>query len=409
MNKVKSLTQQISNPDIVASELAAIVGSAHVGIVGNTIAVVPENTEQVSSVLRFSNKAGLSISTVGGGTKQRWGNPVHPKIILYTRRLNALLEHTWQDMTCTAQAGCTWSSLQNSLAQHGQFVALDPLWPDHATVGGITATNDSGILRLKYGSLRDLIIGMTIVLADGTIARTGGKVVKNVAGYDLHKLMIGAFGTLGLITEITFRLHSLPVSLQSFTITSPAAEPLGSLLLQLLDSHLNIQSMQLRTIGDVFGLDIQLSALPEVLKDQTILLSAIAYKAELSIQEACAESWDNRVLSFTRSDAFTIKATMLPSAIARFTRIIHDLGGTAVTQATGIMTASLPVALERQLPQLRQQFIDAQGSFTILQQPASTDVDLWGPTPISFSLMQRIKQHFDPNCTLNPGRFLGGI
>jgi glycolate oxidase FAD binding subunit len=167
--------------------------------------------------------------------------------------------------------------------------------------------------------------------------------------------------------------------------------------------------MQLRTIGDVFGLDVQLSALPEVLKDQTILLSAIAHKAELSIQEACAESWDNRVLSFTGSDVFTIKATMLPSDIARFTRIIHDLGGTAVTQATGIMTASLPVMLEHQLPQLRQQFIDAQGSFTILQQPASTDVDLWGPMPDSFSLMQRIKQHFDPNRTLNPGRFMGGI
>jgi len=403
------LIEQISNPHRIATDLAAIVGSAHVSIVGDTVAVVPENTEQVSSVLRFCNRAGFSVSAVGGGTKQRWGTPIQSKIILHTRRLNGLLEHTWQDMTCTVQAGCTWSALQNSLAQHGQFVALDPLWPDRATVGGITATNDSGALRLKYGSLRVLVIGMTIVLADGTIARTGGKVVKNVAGYDLHKLMIGAFGTLGLITEITFRLHSLPIHLKSFTITSPAAEPLGSLLLQLLDSHLNVQSMQLRTIGDVFGLDVQLSALPEVLKDQTILLSAIAHKAELSIEEACAELWDNRVLSFTGSDVFTMKATMLPSDIARFTRIIHDLGGTAVTQATGIMTASLPVTLEHQLPQLRQQFIDAQGSFTILQQPASTDVDLWGPMPDSFSLMQRIKQHFDPNRTLNPGRFMGGI
>lgn len=402
------MTEQISNPHIIATDLAAIVGFAHVSVVGNTIAVVPENTEQVSSVLRFSNKAGLSVSAVGGGTKA-WGNPVHSKIILHTQRLNALLEHTWQDMTCTVQAGCTWSSLQNSLAQHGQFVALDPLWPDRATVGGITATNDSGPLRLKYGSLRDLIIGMTIVLADGTIARTGGKVVKNVAGYDLHKLMIGAFGTLGVITEITFRLHSLPVNLQSFTITSPTAEPLGSLLLQILDSHLNVQSMQLRTIGDVFSLDIRLSALPEVLKDQTALLSAIAHKTQVSIQEGFAESWDSRMLPFTRAEAFTIKATMLPSDIARFTQIIHDLGGTAVTQATGIMTASLPVAVEHQLPQLRQQFTDAQGSFTILQQPASANVDLWGAMPNSFSLMQRIKQHFDPNRTLNPGRFIGGI
>ncbi len=103
-----------------------------------------------------------------------------------------------------------WSNMQSSLAKPGQFVALDPLWPDRATIGGIVATNDSGSLRLRYGSLRDLIIGMTIVLADGTIARSGGKVVKNVAGYDLHKLMTGAFGTLGIITEVCFRppLHS---------------------------------------------------------------------------------------------------------------------------------------------------------------------------------------------------------
>ena len=132
-------------------------------------------------------------------------------------RLAALREHTWQDLTCTVEAGCTWSSLQSGLAQHAQQVALDPLWPERATIGGAIATNDSGSLRLRYGSLRDLVIGMTIVLADGTIAKTGGKVVKNVAGYDLHKLMIGAFGTLGVVTEVTFRLHAIPKHTETLT------------------------------------------------------------------------------------------------------------------------------------------------------------------------------------------------
>src|ERR1700733_8207796 len=117
------------------------------------------------------------------------------------------------------EAGCTWASLQSTLGQHGQFVALDPLWPERATVGGIVATNDGGSLRLKYGSLRDLIIGMTVVLADGTIAKTGGKVVKNVAGYDLHKLMTGSFGTLGIITEINFRLHPVETSVRTWSAT----------------------------------------------------------------------------------------------------------------------------------------------------------------------------------------------
>ena len=200
-----------------------------------TIAVAPANAEQVSAILRFANENSLAVTPCGGGTKQDWGKAANPALgstlipalILETRRLDTLRDHTWQDMTATVEAGCRWSAMQSALARHGQFVALDPLWPDRATVGGIVAANDSGPLRLKYGSLRDLIIGMTIVLADGTIARTGGKVVKNVAGYDLHKLMTGAFGTLGIITEVTFRLHSVPRHTRSFTVTSPAVRPLG--------------------------------------------------------------------------------------------------------------------------------------------------------------------------------------
>ncbi len=123
------------------------------------------------------------------------------------------------------------------------------------------ATNDSGALRLRYGGLRDLIIGMTIVLADGTIAHTGGKVVKNVAGYDLHKLMIGAFGTLGVITSVNFRLHSKPQCTQSFSVSAPDAEPLGKLMLKLLHAQLSTVAIQLRGTAAGFDLDIQLASL----------------------------------------------------------------------------------------------------------------------------------------------------
>lgn len=403
------MSEPISNPQSIHDELAAMLGAVHVSVAGEVVAVAPADTEQAASILRFADANRLSVSPWGGGTKQRWGNAVRPKIVLHTHRLNALLEHTWQDMTCTVQAGCTWSSMQSALAQHGQFVALDPLWPDCASVGGIMAANDSGALRLKYGGLRDLIIGMTVVLADGTIARTGGKVVKNVAGYDLHKLMIGAFGTLGLTTEITFRLHSLPVRLQSFTISAKTAESLGSFLLQVLDSHLSAQSVQLRTMGDGFGLDIRITALPEVIKDQTALLATMAQRAQLPVEEALDEVWDKQLLPLSRTDAFTIKATMLPCDVARFTSIIKSLGGSAVTQATGIMTAFLPASAEHQLSGLRQEFTSAHGSLTILDRPAQAEVDLWGPLPDSFPLMQKIKEQFDPNRTLNPGRFLGGI
>ena len=130
-------------------------------------------------------------------------------------------------MTCTVEAGCCWESMQSELKRHGQMVALDPLWPDRATVGGIVACNDSGALRLKFGGLRDLIIGMTIVLADGTIAKTGGKVVKNVAGYDLHKLMTGSFGTLGVIAEVNFRLHPVEEHVRTWTADGARREACG--------------------------------------------------------------------------------------------------------------------------------------------------------------------------------------
>jgi len=131
-------------------------------------------------------------------------------LVLSTQGLNRVLEHAAGDMTCTVEAGCTITALRQVLARHGQRLALDPLWPDCATVGGVLATNDSGPLRQAFGSARDLLIGVTIALPDGTLARSGGKVVKNVAGYDLPKLMVGALGTLGVITQATFRLHPLP-------------------------------------------------------------------------------------------------------------------------------------------------------------------------------------------------------
>src|SRR5271156_7202194 len=261
-----------TNSQTITASLAAIAGADHLLALDSATHVAPANTEEVAAILRFAHENRLAVVPWGGGTKQGWGYPVTPAVVLETRRLNQLHEHTWQDMTCTVEAGCTWASLQSALAQHGQCVALDPLWPERATVGGIVATNDSGALRLRYGSLRDLIIGMTIVLADGTVARTGGKVVKNVAGYDLHKLMTGAFGTLGIITEITFRLHSIPKHVQSFTIASSESVALGQLLMKILDSHLSTQSVQLRSGSSGFNLDVRLATLPEVIHDQAVSL-----------------------------------------------------------------------------------------------------------------------------------------
>ncbi len=148
---------------------------------------------------------------LGGGTKADWGNPVtRADVAISTAKLNRVVDHAAGDMTVVVEAGCTIGDLQRTLAQQGQRLACDPLWQEHATVGGILATNDSGAWRLRYGGLRDLVIGVTLALPDGTLAESGGRVVKNVAGYDLPKLVTGSLGTLGMITRAVFRLHPLP-------------------------------------------------------------------------------------------------------------------------------------------------------------------------------------------------------
>src|SRR5579864_1984802 len=214
-------------------ELRAIVGEpnlkpatpddAVLGVQPQMVAF-PGTEQELAAALKWADQNGLAVVPRGGGTKLDWGNPpVRADLVLSTARLNRILEHAWADMTASVEAGATVQSFQDTLAQHGQRLAMDPLFSEHATIGGLLSTNDSGTLRLRFGSLRDLIIGATIALADGTLASSGGKVVKNVAGYDLPKLITGALGTLGIITRAVFRLHPSPRASRSltFAVQSP--------------------------------------------------------------------------------------------------------------------------------------------------------------------------------------------
>lgn len=394
---------------VVYERLAQIVGSDHVTLRGNHLVVSPQNTKEVSATLKLADAERLVVEPSGARTKHGWGEEVRPSVVLETSRMNTVREHTWQDLTCTVEAGCTWQALQATLAQHSQFVALDPLWPNLATVGGILATNDSGSLRLKYGSLRDLVIGVTLVLADGTIARSGGKVVKNVAGYDLHKLMIGAYGTLGVITEITFRLHAIPRHTQSFSVLAATPAPLGQLLLAVLDCQLNTQAVQLRATGNSFSLDIQLAALPEVIEQQARALDSMAKEFGLATVDSSDEVWSARQSLFAQPTTFVVKGTMVPTRIATTASAVHRLDGCSVTQASGVMIASVPSGQLSGLLELRSGLEEDGGSLTILQHLPENSMGRWGKLPDSVDLMRRIKQQFDPNGILNPGRFLGGI
>src|SRR5881397_601923 len=229
---------------------AATAADAVAGVQPKLV-IEPGAERELAEILRLSNDAGLAVIPRGNGTKLGWGNPpTRADLILSTTRLNEIIEHAWADLTVTVEAGCTIQRLQETLAEHGQRLALDPLWPEKATIGGVLSANDSGALRSRFGALRDLIIGATLALPDGTLASSGGKVVKNVAGYDLPKLVTGAFGTLGIITRAVFRLHPLPRNTSSFSIGTKGAEEARRLIHAIQNSKLAHTALQARFEND---------------------------------------------------------------------------------------------------------------------------------------------------------------
>jgi glycolate oxidase FAD binding subunit len=398
----------------ITDQLSAITGPNHVRP-GDPIEVSPANTNEISAILRYATENHLTVSPTGGNTKQAWSKPVQANIKLNLTRLNQVLEHPWQDLTATVQAGCTWSTLQQTLAQHNQFVALDPLWPKRATVGGILATNDSGALRHKYGSLRDLVIGMTLVLADGTIARSGGKVVKNVAGYDLCKLLTGSHGTLAIITEATFRLHPLPQHPQTFTVSAPQAAQLAPLMASIRASHLLTQALQLRGDSNGFHLDIQLNAHPEAKQNE--ILQKMTADAGLKLESASDEVWLARENLFSSTEKnLLLKVRVPPESVPHIGQDFIYPGGGIVIQSLGTGYASVSPAgdLNSTTEQLEVLSVSADcggGSLVLLDGPDKNTLTLRNRlekttgtvSPGVRQLMQAIKHQFDPQSILNPG------
>jgi glycolate oxidase FAD binding subunit len=403
------------------AHLAAVVGPEHAEVREGVIAASAADPQQIAQILRFARANGLVLMPTGGGTKLGWGNPVVPEIALSLQRMNVLRDHAWQDMTCTVEAGCSWAAMQTELRRHGQMVALDPLWPDRATVGGVIASNDSGPLRLKFGGLRDLIIGMTIVLADGTIAKSGGKVVKNVAGYDLHKLITGSFGTLGVIAEVTFRLHPVEQNVRTWSVMAPGTATPGFFtepLRALMDKPMTPSCVQLRASKDECSLDIRIAGSPECLEEYSHRIQNLC--AEGALSEAGEDVWQARQRLFDGGAAIVIKVSLLPSEVCLVSSELKKWATTegheidVVAQARGLMTVALKSAPDEAIgfiERLRKRVAPSGGSAIVLQTPGSLrgKVNVWGPDPNALDLMREIKQRFDPERILNPGRFVGGI
>ncbi|HYV64454.1 MAG TPA: FAD-binding oxidoreductase [Bryobacteraceae bacterium] len=387
--------------DGIGEVLRAIVGPEHVRMATDADAVAgviplvvvePGDERQIASVLRCANQAGLAVIPCGSGTKLDCGNPpAKADVILTTRRLNRVIEHAWADLTVTVEAGCTIAELQRTLAQHGQRLAVDPLWPERATIGGILSTNDSGALRLAFGALRDLIIGVTLALADGTIASSGGRVVKNVAGYDLPKLATGSLGTLGVITRAVFRLHPLPRNTRTLTIAVKDGSEMQRVVLAILGAPLAPVAVQVRNEN----VDILLEGTLDGIAAQEAAIKAFGV-----VREGSPEVWKAREELF--GNGLVVKFTTLPARLSAAAAAFSHF----VIQGTGIGYAQIPLVHEGEIEGLRAKLERDGGSLMIL---GISKLDAWGSPGDALPLMRAVKEQFDPKGTLNPGRFVGGI
>src|SRR6266699_2543286 len=227
------------------------------------LAVIPETVEQVAQIVALANQQGLTVLSLGGGSRINLGGvPEQFDILLETTQLVRLLEHEAPDLTCHVEAGITLAALQAQLATKGQRLALDPPGAQQATIGGILASNASGPKRLRYGTARDMVIGLHVVQASGEVARSGGRVVKNVAGYDLNKLYIGSLGTLGIIVETNLKLQPLPISERTLLLTYANVNDAMQTVMALLGSLLTPSAIELIDAGaasdmsDFFGLNL---------------------------------------------------------------------------------------------------------------------------------------------------------
>lgn len=441
IDTLKAALQQHVPAIQISSEAEFLRNYAIDGILPRLVAT-PTTVEQAAQVVGFTHKQGLSLLARGGGSYISIGElPERIDVLLETNRLTKVLGHEAADLTCHIQAGLTLAELQAQLATKGQQLAFDPPNAEQATIGGLLASNASGPKRLRYGTARDLVIGLHVVQANGEIARSGGNVVKNVAGYDLNKLYIGSLGTLGIIVEANFKLHPLPANEKTLLLTFVHAVDAMQTTLTLLGSLLTPSAIELIDAGaasdmnDFFGLNlptkgyilaVDFEGSKTTIDRQLDETGLLARRHEALIGddltgEAQAHFW-NAVREHMQGSV-TCKVAILASQVAPYLYHIEqicrhrDLEAAVVAHAgNGILYIELRPsdATSRLIPaiaELRTHAQEARGSLIVERCPVELKrrVSVWGEPGPDFYLMKRLKQQFDPEGTFVRGRFVGGL
>jgi glycolate oxidase FAD binding subunit len=410
--------------------------------------VFPTTIDELVQCATSAHATHLALIPVGNGTQLQVGHaPTRYDVALSTQRLNRVLAHEAADMTVTVEAGITLAALNAALAPAGQRLPLDPPHPERTTIGAMIATDASGPLRLSHGKVRDLLIGITVVLANGTLAHGGGRVVKNVAGYDLMKLFAGSFGTLGIIVEATFKLR--PIAEHEAVFVLPASGTEAAVVLGLAVRSAQVAPQYIEAVGAAgaacVGLDgpsvvvgcgggadeiaTQRQRLEDCVCGDSLRVcdateAARLYAALRDFPAARTLPLPARLLGTSQHDIlYGCRISVLPSHLAPLLGYIeaeaarcnlpaamlsHVGSGTVYLRVGAISADDAFLSFARSL----QERVSAAGGwavFDLLPSGVKGRIDPWGAEPRGMALMRAIKQTLDPGGRLNPGRFVGGM
>jgi glycolate oxidase FAD binding subunit len=437
-------------------KLRAVVGAPHVlagvdlspfVVDGRTpeTAIFPGSLDEVRAVVELVAGAGIPITPWGGGTAAAVGTPIAPErpgIVLGLARLNRVLEHEPGDLTATAEAGTTLGALQTALRARGQWLSLDAPDPDRATLGGVMAANASGPRRHLYGTARDLVIGMTVVTADGAVVRAGGKVVKNVAGYDLPKLFVGSYGTLGIVVDLTVKLRPLPEDERLVSVRFERLKDAATAARAVLASDLIPNAIELLDPDAARALDpsvtpssaalvVGFDGVREQVEWQCAELAALATPlGGTGLQTAPPATWDRladvAAAAFGGLPAARMRLSVRPAQVGEVmeqatmaARARGLLGACAAHAGVGLVRAALFSTREQaELAPVAATLADwrgiarGAGGHAVLEWAplaVKSEVSVWDDAGAAGRIMQRIKAQLDPQNLLNPGRFVAGI